>query len=156
MNDIKLNETALGIELEESAIPIRPEVHAACGLLGLDALYCANEGKMLCVTAPEDAGRVLEAMHGTEEGRNAALIGKVTDAFPGRVGKASELMGCGLFLPSAASQAADCGRFVIPRTLDCRGCVTAASALSRVTSQPVIFPPPAVTGCSPLPSADGA
>jgi hydrogenase expression/formation protein HypE len=77
--------TALGIELEENAIPVRPEVQAACGLLGLDALYCANEGKLLCVTAPEDAERVLEAMHGTEEGKNAAVIGKVTEAFPGRV-----------------------------------------------------------------------
>ena len=77
--------TKLGIELEENAIPVRPEVHAACSLLGLDALYCANEGKLLCVAAPEDAGRVLDAMHETEEGKNAAVIGKVTEAFPGRV-----------------------------------------------------------------------
>ena len=37
------------------------------------------------VAAPEDAGRVLDAMHETEEGKNAAVIGKVTEAFPGRV-----------------------------------------------------------------------
>ena len=77
--------TALGIELEESAIPVLPEVHAACSLLGLDPLYCANEGKLLCVTAPEDTDHVLDVMHGTEEGKNAAVIGKVTEAFPGRV-----------------------------------------------------------------------
>lgn len=46
---------ALGIELDEAAIPVRRDVAAACALLGLDPLYCANEGKMLAVVAPEDA-----------------------------------------------------------------------------------------------------
>ncbi len=77
--------SALGIELEESRIPVRGEVKAACELLGLDPLYCANEGKLLCVTAPEDAERVLQAMRACPEGENAALIGTVTERFPGRV-----------------------------------------------------------------------
>ena len=77
--------SALGIELEESAIPVRGEVKAACELLGLDPLYCANEGKLLCVCAPEDAERVLAAMRNCPEGENAAVIGSVTEAFPGRV-----------------------------------------------------------------------
>ena len=77
--------TETGIELEESAIPVRPEVEAACEMLGLDALYCANEGKLLCVCAPEDAEKVLAAMRGTEEGRDAAVIGHVTAEAPGRV-----------------------------------------------------------------------
>ncbi len=76
---------ALGIELEEARIPVRGEVKAACELLGLDPLYCANEGKLLCVTAPADAERVLEAMRACPEGENAALIGTVTERFPGRV-----------------------------------------------------------------------
>ena len=77
--------SALGIELEERAIPVRGEVKAACELLGLDPLYCANEGKLLCVCAPEDAERVLAAMRNCPEGENAAVIGSVTEAFPGRV-----------------------------------------------------------------------
>lgn len=77
--------SALGIELEESAIPVRGEVKAACELLGLDPLYCANEGKLLCVCAPEDAERVLAAMRNCPEGENAAVIGSVTEVFPGRV-----------------------------------------------------------------------
>ena len=44
----------LGIELDEAAIPVRRDVSAACALLGLDPPYCANEGKMLAVAAPED------------------------------------------------------------------------------------------------------
>ena len=77
--------TALGIELEEDAIPVRPQVRAACNMLGLEPLYCANEGKLLAVAAAEDAERVLEAMRGTEEGRDAAVIGTVSDAVPGRL-----------------------------------------------------------------------
>ena len=76
---------ALGVELEESAVPVRGEVRAACELLGLDALYCANEGKLICVVAPEDAQTVLAAMRGCPEGENAALIGTVTENYPGKV-----------------------------------------------------------------------
>src|SRR5919201_2919613 len=61
-----LNELAtasgVGVELDEAAIPIRSEVHAACELLGLDPLYVANEGKLIAVAPPEDATRILEAM----------------------------------------------------------------------------------------------
>ena len=73
------------IELDEGAIPIRRGVRAACDMLGLDALYCANEGKVLCVVAHEDCERVLAAMRATEEGKDAAVIGRVTDRYPGKV-----------------------------------------------------------------------
>ena len=77
--------TALGIELDEKLIPVSPGVQVACGLLGLDPLYCANEGKLLAVVAPEDAERAAEIMRGTEAGRNAAVIGKVTEDHPGKL-----------------------------------------------------------------------
>ena len=77
--------TALGIELDERLIPVSPGVQAACGMLGLDPLYCANEGKLLAVVAPEDAERAAEIMHGTEAGRNAAVIGEVTEDHPGKL-----------------------------------------------------------------------
>jgi len=76
---------ALGIELEEEAIPVRGGVRAACDLLGLEPLYCANEGKLLAVVAPERAKDVLAAMRRTPEGAQAAVIGRVTERFPGRV-----------------------------------------------------------------------
>ena len=76
---------ALGIELEESRVPVRGEVKAACELLGLDPLYCANEGKLLCVAAPEDEETVLAAMRACPEGENAAVIGSVTERFPGKL-----------------------------------------------------------------------
>lgn len=77
--------TALGIELEEDKIPVRPQVQAACDMLGLDPLYCANEGKLLAVAAPEDADRVLAAMRLTDEGRDAAVIGQVTERYAGKL-----------------------------------------------------------------------
>lgn len=76
---------ALGIELDEAAIPVRRDVSAACALLGLDPLYCANEGKMLAVVAAEDAERALGAMQGVPEGKNAAIIGRVISERPGKV-----------------------------------------------------------------------
>ena len=77
--------SGLGIVLEEGRIPVRGEVRAACGMLGLEPLYCANEGKLLAVVDAADAGRVLDAMHDTEEGRDAALIGFVSADYPGRL-----------------------------------------------------------------------
>ena len=76
---------ALGIELDEAAIPVRRDVSAACALLGLDPLYCANEGKMLAVVAAKDAERALGAMQGVREGENAAIIGRVISERPGKV-----------------------------------------------------------------------
>ena len=73
------------IELDEGRIPVRDGVKAACEMLGLDPLYCANEGKLLCVVDEQDAEAVLTAMHATEEGKDAARIGRVTDAHPGKV-----------------------------------------------------------------------
>ncbi len=77
--------TELGIVLREEDVPVRPQVRSACGMLGLEPLYCANEGKILAVVAAEDAQTVLAAMRDTGEGRDAALIGTVTADYPGRL-----------------------------------------------------------------------
>ena len=83
-----LNEFVEGTDLcaqvQEDAVPVRPQVEAACALLGLDPLYCANEGKLLAVVDPETAPAVLEALHRTPGGENAAIIGSITTQFPGR------------------------------------------------------------------------
>lgn len=69
----------LGIELNEWDIPVRRSVAAACALLGLDPLYSANEGKMLCVVPQEAAQTALEAMKTHPLGADAAIIGRVTE-----------------------------------------------------------------------------
>jgi hydrogenase expression/formation protein HypE len=84
-----LNELAsasgVGIRLDESALPIRPEVRAACEMLGLDPLYVANEGKLLAIVPGEHAGVVLEAMQAHPLGRQAVRIGEVVAEHPGMV-----------------------------------------------------------------------
>jgi hydrogenase expression/formation protein HypE len=78
-----LNEIAaaskVGIEIVETALPIRPQVKAACEMLGLDPLYVANEGKLVAVVPAEQADAALKAMKAHPLGRDAALIGKVVE-----------------------------------------------------------------------------
>ena len=84
-----LNEIAgqsrVSIEIEEKRIPVREEVRGACELLGLDPLYVANEGKLVAIVAPEDAGKVLSAMRSNARGEEAAIIGVVGETHPGLV-----------------------------------------------------------------------
>jgi hydrogenase expression/formation protein HypE len=84
-----LNEIArqsrVGIILEESAIPVRPAVMAACELLGFDPLYIANEGKLLAMVSSQDAHRILDAMRATRYGEEARIVGQVRAEPPGRV-----------------------------------------------------------------------
>ncbi len=84
-----LNEIAtqsnVRILLDETALPIRPEVGAACEMLGFDPLYIANEGKLVAMVAREDAESVLKAMQATRYGEDACIVGEVTDAPRGRV-----------------------------------------------------------------------
>ncbi|BEP52177.1 MULTISPECIES: hydrogenase expression/formation protein HypE [Variovorax] len=78
-----LNEIArqsnVGMLLEEAAIPVLPQVEAACELLGLDPLYVANEGKLVAICAPDAAEAVLAAMRAHPLGANAVRIGSVTE-----------------------------------------------------------------------------
>ena len=84
-----LNELAaasrVGVELREPAIPLRPEVRAACEMLGLDPLYVANEGKLIAVVPEGDATRLLEVMRHHPLGSSAAIIGQVVEDHPGMV-----------------------------------------------------------------------
>ncbi|MEX2117588.1 MAG: hydrogenase expression/formation protein HypE [Bacteroidota bacterium] len=84
-----LNEIAksssVNILLNEESIPIPPEVNAACEILGLDPLYVANEGVLLAFVPGREADAVLAAMHAHPLGRQAAVIGRVTDRPPGVV-----------------------------------------------------------------------
>jgi hydrogenase expression/formation protein HypE len=84
-----LNEVAqqskVGVRLEESRLPVRPAVGAACEILGLDPLYVANEGKVLAFVAPEHAEEVLFAMRLHPLGKEACIIGEVVSEHPGRV-----------------------------------------------------------------------
>ena len=78
LNEIA-QQSGVGITLEEARIPVKPQVAAACELLGLDPLNVANEGKLIAMVAPEAADALLAAMRAHPLGADAALIGTVTD-----------------------------------------------------------------------------
>lgn len=84
-----LNELAgaseVGIEFEETKVPVTPAVSAACEMLGLDPLYIANEGKLVAIVPPDVTEAILEVMRKNEFGKDAAIIGQVTEAHPKRV-----------------------------------------------------------------------
>ncbi len=78
LNEIA-RQSAVGMLLQEAAIGIRPQVEAACELLGLDPLYIANEGRLVAIVAPDHADAVLAAMRAHPQGTDAACIGTVTE-----------------------------------------------------------------------------
>ncbi len=84
-----LNEIAcqsrVGMLIDEQALPIRPEVRAACDLLGFDPLYVANEGKLLAIVPEEETEAALAAMKAHPFGQDACVIGQVRTDPAGKV-----------------------------------------------------------------------
>jgi hydrogenase expression/formation protein HypE len=78
-------DSNLTVVLEESALPVKPAVGAACELLGIDPLYVANEGKFVAVVAPEEADAALGALQGHPIGAGAVRIGEIRTEPPGIV-----------------------------------------------------------------------
>ena len=83
-----LNELAsqAGVDfvVDEDAVPVKPAVRGACEMLGYDVLQVANEGKMVCVVASDQAEAALAAMRANPYGADAAIIGHVEEARPER------------------------------------------------------------------------
>lgn len=73
------SQSGVGMILQETAVPLRPEVAGACELLGLDPLYVANEGKLIAIVPEADAPRLLAVMRDHPLGREAAVIGRVVE-----------------------------------------------------------------------------
>jgi hydrogenase expression/formation protein HypE len=74
---------SVGIEVEESAIPVKESVRGACEIFGLDPLLVANEGKLVAFVPEEGRDAVLAAMRAHPLGRDAAAIGRVTSTHAG-------------------------------------------------------------------------
>jgi hydrogenase expression/formation protein HypE len=84
LNEFVINQS-FGIEVFEENIPVREPVRVLCELLGLDPLYMANEGKILMVVPESFAEDVVRALKTHPLGREAAIIGRITERFPGKV-----------------------------------------------------------------------
>jgi hydrogenase expression/formation protein HypE len=79
-----LNEIAassnVGIIIDETSLPFKPQVKASCELLGLDPLHLANEGKFIAIVAEGVTDNVLDVLSSHEYGQDAVVIGEVTDS----------------------------------------------------------------------------
>jgi len=75
------HKSKVGILVEEEKIPIRDDVQSACEMLGIDTLEVANEGKIIAGVIKVKAEEVLETLKRTKEGKDAQIIGEVTDRF---------------------------------------------------------------------------
>ncbi len=78
-----LNELAsksgVGMLIEEEKIPFKKEVNAASEMLGIDPYEVANEGKVILGVKEDKAQEILEAIQKTKYGKEAQIIGEVTE-----------------------------------------------------------------------------
>jgi hydrogenase expression/formation protein HypE len=76
-----LNELAqaagCAVVLDETTLPLKPAVHAACEILGIDPLYVANEGKLVAVVAPDAAAEALARLRAFPLGAGAVEVGEI-------------------------------------------------------------------------------
>jgi len=84
-----LNEVTAGKNfsavIKEDNVPVSEEVKGICGLLGLDPLYVANEGKVVIIAEPENAEEILDMLKKNEYGKDASIIGEIDSIYPGKV-----------------------------------------------------------------------
>lgn len=78
-----LNEVAgnsnCKVTIEEKTLPVSADVRGFCDILGLDPLYMANEGKLIAIVPQEQAEKALEVMKAEKYGKNAAIIGTISE-----------------------------------------------------------------------------
>jgi len=75
-----VNTTNKSILINEASIKIKEDVKNFSEILGLDPLYIANEGKLICIVNSEDATKVLKTMKENKLGKDASIIGEVINS----------------------------------------------------------------------------
>lgn len=78
-------ESNVGIHLDSQAIPVAPSVKGVCGMLGLEPLYLACEGRLVIIAPQDKAQALVDVLHQGPYSKDAAIIGTITDKQPGRV-----------------------------------------------------------------------
>ncbi|MCI6698819.1 MAG: hydrogenase expression/formation protein HypE [Porcincola intestinalis] len=96
-------ESGVGIRLETEKIPVQPAVRGVTGMLGLEPLYLACEGRLVIVCPQEETGRLLEILHGQTCTEGAAVIGCITAENKGRVVMTTQI-GAQTLLPEPGNE----------------------------------------------------
>ena len=84
-------QSGVGIRLQAGAIPVAPEVKGVCGMLGLEPLYLACEGRLVIFAPKTQAEKLVEVLRQGPYSGNAAIIGEVTEEQVGRVVMETEI-----------------------------------------------------------------
>ncbi len=77
--------SGLSINLHEGSLPVKEEVKGICEMLGMDPLYVANEGKTLIIADGNQADGIVTLLKESVYGKDATIIGTVTDHYPDKV-----------------------------------------------------------------------
>ena len=84
-------QSQVGIRLNAQDIPVQDGVKGVCGMLGLEPLYLACEGRLVIFAPKEEAPALVEALRKEKNSSEAAIIGEVTEEMPGRVMMKTEI-----------------------------------------------------------------
>jgi hydrogenase expression/formation protein HypE len=93
-----------GIEIDETMIPVSETVEGMCEVYGFDPMYIANEGKMLMIVPESKSGEALRLLQKSEMGKSAALIGRVTEKYEGKLVMRTRIGGTRLITMLAGEQ----------------------------------------------------
>ena len=78
-------QSKVGIRLDSKSIPVADSVKGVCGMLGLEPLYLACEGRLVIFAPKEVAPKLVDTLHKGKYSANAAIIGEVIEDMVGRV-----------------------------------------------------------------------
>lgn len=96
-------QSKVGVRINAEDVPVDGAVRGVCGMLGLEPLYLACEGRLVIITPKETADQVLEALRKCKYSENAAVIGEITDELPGKVTMLTEI-GAETLLPQPGGE----------------------------------------------------
>ena len=84
-------QSKVGIRLNAADVPVAPEVKGVCGMLGLEPLYLACEGRLVIMAPKSEAEKIVEVLRQCPYSKDAAIIGEVTEEQPGHVVMTTEI-----------------------------------------------------------------
>lgn len=97
------SQSRVGIRLDSKAIPIDPKVAGVCGMLGLEPLYLACEGRLVIFAPKGLEERIIKVLREGKYSSDAAVIGEVTEDMSGRVTVRTEI-GAETLLPQPGGE----------------------------------------------------
>lgn len=96
-------QSKVGVRINATDVPVADTVRGVCGMLGLEPLYLACEGRLVIVAPKETAPALVETLRQCPYSANAAIIGEITAEQPGKVVMTTEI-GAQTLLPQPGGE----------------------------------------------------